>query len=174
MTPEPQTDPNGEVSRLRKALLKLSAAQLQELLLQLPAKPPELPVVVSVRRRQGRPVDLAIKCPDALRAHEQLAWTCPDGRLEIRFSPALSPFIGHCFETIRGGKVTSGTPTLKPGKRQTFSYKVLVTTPDGFCLIRDATIAIVPTQATARKNAGKKMRAATSVRSDRRSTRGDR
>lgn len=103
--------------------------------------PPTQPVVIRVDRAPGKAPQLSVKQPALLNANEQLAWTSPDARIEIRFSPALSPFNGAEFEAPRGGKVYSGLPNGKFGLRQNVRYKVLATTPDGILL--DQTVELV-------------------------------
>lgn len=82
---------------------------------------------------------------------EQLVWTCPDGKLEIRFSPATTAFLGAAYEAPRGGRIYSGTPRTKPGS---FRYRISVTTPDGFLLDQTAKLSVIkprPVQAKSRR-----------------------
>jgi hypothetical protein len=122
-------------------LQKLTPELLHRVLYDVKPLPPTQPVIIRVERAPNKPPQLSVKQPAVLKENEQLAWTSPDARIEIRFSPALSPFNGAAFETPRGGKVYSGLPNGKFGARQNVKYKVLATTPDGILL--DQTIEFV-------------------------------
>ncbi|NOT63508.1 MAG: hypothetical protein HOP19_25130 [Acidobacteria bacterium] len=91
-------------------------------------------VEVKVARAPGKPPELKVKHPSLLREGEQLFWTSPDARLELRFSPALAPFSNAVFQVPRGAKVYSGVANGKFGPKQVVRYKLLATTTDGILL----------------------------------------
>ena len=91
-------------------------------------------VEVKVARAPGKPPQLNVKHPSLLKEGEQLFWTSPDARLEMRFSPALAPFTNAAFEVPRGAKVYSGLANGKFGPRQVVRYVLLATTTDGILL----------------------------------------
>lgn len=136
--------------RLRKQLLTLPYDQLQQLLFHAPTRPPAQAVTITVRRdKRGTPTELVIKGDGGqLTPQAQIVWTCPDGKLEIRFSPAATPFRGAAFETPRAGRIYSGTPSPQP---RGYSYRVLVTTPDGFLLDQAATLSVIRPKPAATK-----------------------
>jgi hypothetical protein len=140
------------VDALRKEILSLSFEDIQQLQFNLPPRPPAVEVTVRVVRDPNNPKGRFLQvrqATDKITTNEQLAWTCPDGRLEIRFSRALNPFAGDGYEVARGGKVFSGKPVKRVSKPQTYKYSLLVTTPDGYFLTQDVTVTVAP--ASARK-----------------------
>jgi len=130
---------------IRKRLYALPFDKLQCILLNL-GKPPDVQkTIIRVVRKKGEPpTDLDIQNVDwkVLKATEQVVWTCPDGKLEIRFDPALSPFGTGSFLVPQGATAYSGVPNPKRRDQESFRYLVLVTTPDGFVLKKEAAIAI--------------------------------
>lgn len=105
--------------------------------------PPARPVTITVKRNaKGVPVDVIVR-PDVatLAPNEQLVWSSPDARIEIRFSRDNAVFLGTSFEVPRGAKVFSGVPAQKPSKR-IFKYTVLVTTQDGIFLTKEAQVVV--------------------------------
>jgi len=143
-----QPPPNpARVEAIRKELLSLSFEDIQQLKFNLPPRPPAITVTVKVERDPNNPngrVLLVKQDADKITTNEQLAWTCPDGRLEIRFSRALAPFAGDAYEVARGGKVFSGKPVKRTSKPQTYKYSLLVTTPDGYFLTQEVSVTVVP------------------------------
>ena len=130
---------------IRRRLYSLPFDQLQQVLLNLRPVPPIQKTIIKVVREKGKPpTDLDIQNVNwrVLKATEQVAWTCPDGKLEIRFDPALSPFGIGSFLVPQGAKAYSGAPNPKRRDQESFRYLVLVTTPDGFLLKKEASIAI--------------------------------
>ena len=119
------------------ALQTLTPELLHHFLYDVKPLPPAQPVTVRVERSPGKPPQVSFKHPNILKAGEQLFWTSPDARLEMRFSPALSPFASAMFEVARGGKVYSGLANGKFGARQVVRYVLLVTTPDGILLNKE-------------------------------------
>lgn len=143
-----QEPPNpARVEAIRKEILSLSFEDIQQLKFNLPPRPPAITVTVKVERDPNNPkgrVLLVKQDSDKITTNEQLAWTCPDGRLEIRFSRALAPFAGDAYEVARGGKVFSGKPVKRTSKPQTYKYSLLVTTPDGYFLTQEVSVTVVP------------------------------
>jgi hypothetical protein len=111
---------------------------------QTPTRPKEVPVTVVVNRnQQGEPVELVVRpAVVILNANEQLRWSSPDGRLEIRFNPGITPFAGSNFETTAGGFSFSGAPVQRRPIRQSYKYNALVTTGDGFFLTQTAEVVV--------------------------------
>ena len=135
------------VEEIRKEILSLSFEDIQQLKFNLPPRPPAITVTVKVERDPQNPKGRVLRVKqdaDKITLNEQLAWTCPDGRLEIRFSRALAPFAGDAYEVARGGKVFSGKPVKRTSKPQTYKYSLLVTTPDGYFLTQEIAITVVP------------------------------
>lgn len=129
----------------QRAKPKYSLPEIYELLFkELPEPPAQLTRITVKRNAKGIPVDLAVEMVGwkTLKPNEQVVWVCPDGRLEIRFDAALSPFAGANFEVPRGARVFSGLPDPKRLTMRSFKYTVLVTTPDGFFLKKDADVVI--------------------------------
>ena len=135
------------VKEIRNEILSLSFEDIQQLKFNLPPRPPAITVTVKVERDPQNPKGRVLRVKqdaDKITLNEQLAWTCPDGRLEIRFSRALAPFAGDAYEVARGGKVFSGKPVKRTSKPQTYKYSLLVTTPDGYFLTQEIAITVVP------------------------------
>lgn len=110
---------------------------------QRPHRPEALPVKVFVgKNQQGEPALVVEPAVLALKNNQQARWTCPDGRLEIRFSPGFTPFTGSTFETSRGGFSYSGTPISGRSPGNSFKYTVLVTTADGLFLTQNAEVVV--------------------------------
>jgi hypothetical protein len=148
--PKPEPPKPSRVEELRKEILALSFDDIQQLKFNLPPRPPAINVVVKVVRDPNNPKGRILQIKqdaDKITTNEQLAWTCPDGRLEIRFSRALNPFAGDAYEVARGGKVFSGKPVRRPAKPQAYKYSLLVTTPDGYFLTQDVTVTVVSVSA---------------------------
>ena len=148
MSTEPKTaQQSSQVERLRKEILSLKFEEIQQLVYNLPPRPPAKLVTVTVARdpQDSKKRILKVKQEaDKIMPNEQLAWTCPDGRLEIRFSRKYNPFAGDAYEVARGGKVFSGVPVRCGSKEQSFRYSLLVTTPDGFFVTKEVDIIVTP------------------------------
>ena len=135
------------VEELRKAIFSLKLAEVQQLVYNLPPIPPTKAVTIRVVRDPQNPKGKTLQIKQdwkSLLANEQIVWTCPDGRVEVRFSRAANPFLGDMFEVARGGKAFSGTPLKRSSKEQTFKYSILVTTPDGLFLTKEVALVITP------------------------------
>lgn len=155
--------PDSRVEAIRKQILSLSYDEINQLKFNLPPRPPAREVVVKVVRNPQAPKGRVLQVKqesDKIALNEQLVWSCPDGRLEIRFSRAQDPFAGEMYEVARGGKVFSGKPVQSPKTSKTYTYTFLVTTPDGYFLTLDWPITIIAapgqTKVTAKKSAPKK------------------
>lgn len=137
---------------IRYRLYHLPFDTLQQVMLNISPPAPAQQVAVSVKLRRGIPVDLDIKQVNwkTLQLNEQIVWFCDGGKLEIRFDRALSPFIGDRFEVPQDAKAYSGKPDPKRLKSSTFKYTVLVTTPDGYFLKKDAEVVIERKPASAK------------------------
>lgn len=143
--PKPQPPNPSRVEEIRKEILSLSFDDIQQLKFNLPPRPPAITVTVAVVGDPKNPKGLSVRAEkDKITTNEQLAWTCPDGRLEVRFSRALNPFAGDAYEVARGGKVFSGKPVKRSSKPQTYKYSLLVTTPYGYFFTQEVTITVVP------------------------------
>ncbi|MBS1808913.1 MAG: hypothetical protein JST84_12190 [Acidobacteria bacterium] len=139
---------SSQVERLRKEILSLRFDEIQQLVYNLPPRPPAKLVTVTVGRdpQDSKKKILKVKQEaDKIMPNEQLAWTCPDGRLEVRFSRKLNPFGGDAYEVARGGKVFSGIPVKRNSKEQSYRYSLLVTTPDGYFLSKEVDIIVTAT-----------------------------
>ncbi|MFN7927035.1 MAG: hypothetical protein U0Y68_03665 [Blastocatellia bacterium] len=143
--PEIETCAQGAtVDELRKAVLSLRLAEVQQLVLNLPPVPPAKTVTITVSRdAKGRFIQIKQDWAK-LMANEQIAWTSPDGRVEIRFSRTTSPFLGDMFEVARGGKAFSDPPVKRITQDQTYKYTILVTTPDGYFVSKEVDLVITP------------------------------
>ena len=152
-------DQSSRVDELRKIIFtQLKLAEVQQLVYNLPPLPPTTDVLIKVVRDPQNPKGkiLQIK-PEAtsISTNEQIAWTCPDGRLEVRFSRASNPFLGDMFEVARGGKAYSGTPLKRSSKEQIYKYVLLVTTPDGFFLTQTVELKVTPPSVPTNARTGK-------------------
>ena len=139
--------PSSRVEEVRKIIYSLKLAEIQELFYKVPPFPPTKDVTIRVVRDPQNPKGKTLQIKQdwkSLLATEQIAWTCPDGRVEIRFSRAANPFLGDMFEVARGGKAFSGTPLKCSTKEQTFKYSILVTTPEGLFLTKEVALVIAP------------------------------
>lgn len=83
------------------------------------------------RNVQGAAELMAAPSRVELNEGEQIVWTSPSGRLEIRFDPANTPFAGDRYETGRGGRMYSGPLLPQKQARNSYTYTVLITTKDG-------------------------------------------
>jgi hypothetical protein len=83
-----------------------------------------------VRDVQGGPV-LRFPLSVTLTPNQQIEWKSPDGQLDIRFSPRISPFTGVNFATGKGGSTFSGKPYERRPRVSAYPYLAIVTTPDG-------------------------------------------
>ena len=137
---------------IRYRLYYLPYETLQQVMLNITPPAPAQKITVTVKTRRGIPVDLDIKQEGwkVLKQTEQVVWVCDGGKLEIRFDRALSPFIGDRFEVPQNAKAFSGKPDPQRLKNSVFRYTVLVTTPDGFFLKRDAEVSIERKSAAAK------------------------
>ncbi|MBS1791164.1 MAG: hypothetical protein JST85_25865 [Acidobacteria bacterium] len=130
---------------IRQRLYLLPFEKLQQIFVNPRPSPPTQRITIQVRLRRGIPVELVVTQEGwkKLKPFEQVSWTCEGGRLEIRFDPVLSPFAGNSFEVPQRAKAFSGTPLLqKLQKMLTFRYTILVTTPEGYFLTKEAEITI--------------------------------
>ena len=125
------------------AMQMLMPELIHQYLYDVKPLPPAQAVIVRVERAPGKPPQLSVKQPSLLKEGDQLFWTSPDARLEVRFSPALAPFTSAMFEVARGGKVYSGLANGKFGQRQVVRYKLLVTTPDGILLSQELEFTVL-------------------------------
>ncbi len=135
-----------KLEALRKQILSLNYEEIQQVKFNFPPLPPARAVTIRVERDTQNPKGRVLRIKqdtDKIALNEQLVWTCPDGRLEVRLSRAQNPFAGDVYEVPRGGKVYSGTPT-RLTKPKTFVYSLLVTTPDGYFLTLDWPITVTP------------------------------
>ncbi len=156
-TNEETVQTTSKVDALRKQILSLSYEDIQQLKFNFPPLPPAKAVTIKVERDSQNPKGRVLRVKqesDKITTTEQLVWTCPDGRLEIRFSRAQNPFAGDVYEVARGGKVFSGTPA-RATKPKTFVYTFLVTTPDGYFLTLDWPITVTPAPNSTSKRARK-------------------
>ncbi|MGH9833597.1 MAG: hypothetical protein ACREBD_37365 [Blastocatellia bacterium] len=94
-----------------------------------------------VRDPQGR-LTLKFPNPITINPNQQIEWISPDGQLEIRFSPRVTPFVGASFATGKGGKSFSGKPFEKRQRLASYPYLVLVTTSDGFLVFAQAEVRV--------------------------------
>lgn len=139
--------PSSRVEEVRKIIYSLKLAEIQELFYKVPPFPPTKDVTIRVARDPQNPKGKTLQIKQdwkTLMANEQIAWTCPDGRVEVRFSRAANPFLGDMFEVARGGKAFSGTPLKRNTKEQAYKYSILVTTPDGLFLTKEIELVITP------------------------------
>ncbi|HEX4951601.1 MAG TPA: hypothetical protein VFZ34_33395 [Blastocatellia bacterium] len=146
MTPKEPAQSDSKLDALRKQILSLSYEDIQQLKFNFPPLPPAKSVTIRVERDAQSPKGRVLRVKqdsDTITSNEQLMWTCPDGRLEIRLSRAQNPFAGDLYEVARGGKVFSGKPN-RVSKPRTFVYTFLVTTPDGYFLTLDWPITVAP------------------------------
>lgn len=152
---EPVLKPVKKIDEFQKMLLQMCPEEIRERLSWLPyetlqqvlrptrPRPVARLVTIRVKTRRGVPVDLGISQDwKTLGPLEQIAWTCEGGSVEIRFERKFSPFIGDRFEAPSGAKTFSGKPA--PSRLQTtkFRYTLLVTTPEGYFLKKDAELVI--------------------------------
>jgi hypothetical protein len=146
------------VDELRKAVLSLKLEEVQQFVYDLPPRPPAKLVTIRVVRDPQNPKERILQVKQdwsSITPKEQIAWTCPDGRLEIRFSRARNPFAGDSYEVARGGKIYSGRPVVRITKEQTYKYVILVTTPDGFFLTQTVALKVAPTAGPTKARTGK-------------------
>ncbi len=103
-------------------------------------EPPRQEVKIQFDEKEG---DLRIEPPTLILApNQQAAWSSPAGKIEIRFSPADSPFGGASFISAKGGVSLSGIPRVDATHESEINYLVLFTTPDGR-LFTDAASVVV-------------------------------
>ena len=147
---------NNRVEELRKAIFSLKLAEVQQLVYNLPPVPPTKAVTIRVVRDPQNPKGRILQINQdwtRLLTNEQIAWTSPDGRVEVRFSRAANPFFGDMFEVARGGKAFSGTPLKRSTKEQTYKYSILITTPEGLFLTKEVEVVITPVPGSNSKRA---------------------
>ena len=150
--------PSSRVEEVRKIIYSLKLAEIQELFYKVPPLPPTKDVTIKVVRDPQNPKGKILQIKQdwvSITTNEQIAWTCPDGRLEIRFSRASNPFLGDMFEVARGGKAFSGTPLKRNSKEQIYKYVILVTTPDGFFLTQTVELKVTPPPVQTKARTGK-------------------
>ena len=137
---------------IRYRLYQLPYEKLEQVMLNITPPAPAQKITVTVKTRRGIPVDLDIRQEGwkVLKQTEQIVWVCDGGKLEIRFDRALSPFVGDRFEVPQDAKAFSGKPDPQRLKNSAFRYTVLVTTPNGFFLKKDAEVAIERKSAAAK------------------------
>lgn len=154
MSENPLAASSSRVEEIRKIIYSLKLSEIQELFYKVPPFPPTKEVTIRVVRDPQNPKGKALQIKQdwkSLMANEQIAWTCPDARVEIRFSRAANPFLGDMFEVARGGKAFSNTPLKRSTKEQTYKYSILVTTPDGFFLTKEVDLVIAPAPSSSSK-----------------------
>lgn len=94
--------------------------------------PKAVKVTIAVKRDdKGNPVLIAEPREVSVEDDVQVAWTCREGKLEIRFNPANKPFVGDSYEAGRGGIIYSGPLVRTPSPQPAYTYTALVTTKDG-------------------------------------------
>ena len=135
------------VDELRKAVLSLKLEEVQQFIYNLPPRPPAKTVTITVN---GRMLQIKQEA-NQITTKEQVVWTCPDGRVEIRFSPAANPFASDMYEVARGGRAYSGTPVVR--KAQTYKYTILVTTQNGLFLTKEVDLVVTPAPGSNAKRA---------------------
>ncbi len=146
------------VDELRKAVLSLKLEEVQQFVYNLPPRPPAKLVTIRVVRDPQNSKERILQVKQdwsSITLNEQITWTCPDGRLEIRFSRARNPFAGDSYEVARGGKIYSGKPVVRVTKEQLFKYVILVTTPDGFFLTQTIELKVTPPSVPTKARSGK-------------------
>lgn len=152
-------DQSSRVDELRKIIFaQLKLAEVQQLVYNLPPLPPTKYVTIRVIRDPQNPKGKILQIKQdwtSITTNEQIGWTCPDGRLEVRFSRASNPFLGDMFEVARGGKAYSGTPLKRSSKEQAYKYVILVTTPDGFFLTQTVELKVTPPPVQPKARSGK-------------------
>jgi hypothetical protein len=94
------------------------------------------------RNAQGGSEIVAEPVKVELNEGEQLVWTSPSGRLEIRFDPASRPFAGDRYETGRGGRMFSGPLIPQRQVRKAYTYTVLITTKEGTFVAKTFELAV--------------------------------
>jgi hypothetical protein len=105
--------------------------------------PKAVKVTISVKRDdKGNSVLVADPKEVVIEEGVQVAWTSPDGKLEIRFNPANKPFIGDSYEAGRGGISYSGPLVRAASLQPTYAYTALVTTKDGQFLTQSFAVRI--------------------------------
>jgi hypothetical protein len=110
---------------------------------RLDPKPINITVTVVIDPLTKQPV-LRLDPPTVdLTIEQQAAWTSKGGRLEIRFAPSNTPFVGAMFRAANGGTILSGAPTRTAISTTPYPYTLLVTTPDGFFIKQDEDLRAV-------------------------------
>jgi hypothetical protein len=105
--------------------------------------PKAVKVTISVKRDdKGNSVLVADPKEITIEEGIQVAWTSPDGKLEIRFNPANKPFIGDSYEAGRGGISYSGSVVRTSSLQSSYTYTALVTTKDGQFLTQSFVVRI--------------------------------
>lgn len=100
-------------------------------------------ITFTVRRNAQGGSDLVAEPSKVeLNEGEQLLWTSPSGRLEIRFDPANKPFAGDRYETGRGGRMFSGPLVPQRQPRKSYTYAALITTKDGVFVAKTFELAV--------------------------------
>lgn len=115
----------------------------------------QLPKAVTVKitvekDKNGAPILVASPSEVILDEGVQIAWTCPDGKLELRFNPGTRPFVGDSYEAGRGGIVYSGPTAVRGVRQNSYEYTALVTTKSGLFLRQNIKVTIKWTTATAK------------------------
>jgi hypothetical protein len=107
-----------------------------------------------IERLLGRTVQVKVRIVDgrlkvqpkrvrlSLDAQQQALWLSQDGAIEIRFSPADSPFTGAAYSAPAGAVLLSGR--LRPGTVRVdgYKYSVLLTTPSGVIYLKDPDVVV--------------------------------
>lgn len=105
--------------------------------------PKAVKVTISVKRDdKGNSVLVAEPREVVIEEGIQVAWTSPDGKLEIRFNPANKPFIGDSYEAGRGGVSYSGPLVRSASLLSSYTYTALVTTKNGQFLTQSFVVKI--------------------------------
>lgn len=151
---------SSRVDEVRKAIFaNFTLAEVQQLVYNLPPQPPTKDVTIRVQRDPQNPKGRILQIKQdwaSLMASEQIAWTSPDARLEVRFSRAANPFFGDMFQVARGGKAFSGTPLKRSSQEQVFKYVLIVTTHDGYVLSQNVELKIAPAVGASKARSSKK------------------
>lgn len=93
-------------------------------------------VKVQVMVKDGQVIVEPTELTLNLSNREEAQWRCPQGKLEIRFSPRDTPFAADRYEAPKDGGILSGLPQAAAAGRS-FQYTVLVTTTDGIFTTTD-------------------------------------
>ena len=105
--------------------------------------PKAVKVAIAVKKdEKGTPVLVAEPREVVIDEGVQVAWTCPDGKLEIRFNPTNRPFVGAGYEAGRGGVLYSGPLVRSSSPQPSYTYTALVTTKDGIFVTQSFVVKV--------------------------------